>query len=438
MTGSWLEISKDSPFSLANIPFGIISSTSNETLRPAIAIGDYALDLSSFSNNNGFSKLPEFEPHLAVFQQKTLNDFAALGRPTHRKVRTYLQEIFSENTKYPELLRDNKGLKSQALIPLSSVQNHLPMQIGDYTDFYVGLNHAYNCGVLFRGKDNALQPNYKHLPVGYHGRASSIVVSGTPVRRPLGQSLKDPTAAPKIPSFGHCAKLDIELELAAFVGPGNEQGTPIPLDEAENHIFGMVLMNDWSARDFQAWEMVPLGPFNSKNFATSISPWVVLMDALEPFRCKGLGADNNDNLLPYLKEKAAETAYDIRLSADIRTSNENEKGQVEEYVTPVTLTSAKNLLFSFPQMLAHHTIGGCNMRPGDLLGSGTISGTEPGTYGSILENTKGGKEPIELLDGSRRVFLEDGDEVVIRGMCGEEGQYVGFGEVRGRITPAWF
>ncbi|KAI5298313.1 hypothetical protein KEM56_004150 [Ascosphaera pollenicola] len=400
---SWLPIAKDSPFSLANIPFGIISTAHDHTPRPAIAIGSYALDLAQFSSNNGFASLPSFHPHTAVLHQPTLNQFAALGRPIHRSVRSYLQDILKQNTPYPHLLKDNAALRSQALIPLHDVTNYLPMHIGDYTDFYVGINHAYNCGCLFRDPANALQPNYKHLPVAYHGRASSVVVSGTPVRRPLGQSLKDPSASPKIPSFGPSAKLDFELELAAFVCKGNNLGEPIPLSEAGEHLFGVVLMNDWSARDFQMWEVVPLGPFSAKNFATSVSAWVVLMDALEPFRCAGVGAKNNEKLLPYLKEKSTRTALDICLSADIRVRNAGE----EEQKTTITLTSATNLLFSFPQMLAHHTIGGCNLRPGDLLGSGTVSGTQPGTYGSLLETTQGGKKPIELADGSRRTFLED-------------------------------
>ncbi|KAI5290627.1 hypothetical protein KEM54_000973 [Ascosphaera aggregata] len=428
MAASWLQIAKESPFSLANIPFGIISTLQVQSPRPAIAVGSHALDLLAFSMNNGFSKLPDIQPYLLVFQQPTLNDFAELGRPFHRKVRSYLQDVFKQDTPYPQLLKDNEEVKAQALIPLKDVKNHLPMTIRDYTDFYVGMNHAYNCGCLFRDPNNALQPNYMHLPVAYHGRASSVVVSGTPIRRPLGQSLKDPTATPKIPSFGPSAKLDMELELAAFVCKGNKLGEPIHLNEADDHLFGVVLMNDWSARDFQMWEIVPLGPFTAKNFGTSISPWVVLMDALEPFRCSGIGADNNVNLLPYLKEESTKTALDIRLSADLRVLGMNEMRQEEETITTLTMTSATNLLFSFQQMLAHHTIGGCNMRTGDLLGSGTISGTEPGTYGSLIENTNGGKEVIELADGNKRTFLQDGDEIVISGMCGEEGQYVGFGE----------
>ncbi|KAJ5784714.1 uncharacterized protein N7503_009926 [Penicillium pulvis] len=421
---SWLSIPKNSPFSLANIPFGIISASSSKV--PAIAIGDYALDLNAFASSGGFSQLPSIQQHLSVFNQSTLNAFAELGRPVHRQVREYLQNVFRADTQYPQVLKDNAALQKSALIPRSEVTNHVPMQIGDYTDFYAGLNHAYNIGVLFRGKDNALQPNYKHLPVAYHGRASSVVPSGTPLHRPSGQILANPTADPKIPTFSPCKKLDIELELAAFISKPNELGKPVSIDEAEDHIFGLVLMNDWSARDIQAWEYVPLGPFNAKNFGTTITPWVVLIDALEPFRAQGIEPGNRDGLLPYLREKRAETAYEIPLEVEVT----NKGGQP----TIISNSNARNLLYSFPQMVAHHTITGCNLRSGDLLGSGTISGTEPKTQGSFLEQTNG-KTAIKLADGSERMFLEDGDTVVLRGLAGTEGSYVGFGDCTGTILP---
>ncbi|KAA8644307.1 hypothetical protein EYZ11_008341 [Aspergillus tanneri] len=424
---SWLSIPKNSPFSLANIPFGIISSTKAPTRAAAIAIGDHALNLSVFASSGGFSQLPAIEPHLGVFSQPTLNAFAALGRPVHRQVREYIQTVFRADTPFPQVLKDNAALQKEALLPLTEVTNHLPMQIGDYTDFYAGLNHAYNVGVLFRGPENALQPNYKHLPVAYHSRASSVVPSGTPIHRPNGQILANPAANPKVPTFAPCKRLDIELELAAFVSRPNNLGHPVPVHEAEDHIFGLVLMNDWSARDIQAWEYVPLGPFNAKNFATTITPWVILIDALEPFRATGLEPGDRDSLLPYLREKRAANAYDIPLEVEIT----NAGGQP----TMVSRSNAKNLLYSFPQMLAHHTITGCNMNTGDLLGSGTISGKEPQTEGSILEQTNG-KNPIKLADGSERIFLEDGDTVVLRGMAGTEGNYVGFGDCTGKILPA--
>ncbi|EEH38436.1 fumarylacetoacetase [Paracoccidioides lutzii Pb01] len=421
---SWLRIPKESPFSVANIPFGIISTATSSTPHPAIAIGDYALDLFVFASGGGFAQLHSFK-HLDVFSQPTLNDFAALGRPVHRQVREYLQAIFKEDTPYPELLKSNEALRSSALIPRKDVTNHLPLSIGDYTDFYAGLNHAYNVGVLFRGPDNALQPNYKHLPVGYHGRASSVIVSGQPVRRPNGQILANPAANPKEPTFSPCRRLDMELELAVFVAKGNKLGEPIPIDQAEDCLFGVVLMNDWSARDIQAWEYVPLGPFNAKNFATTITPWVVLMDALEPFRTTGLNPERP--LLPYLQEKKAENVYDIPLEVTLVVNGKD---------TKIAESNSKNLLFSFPQMLAHHSITGCNMRTGDLLGSGTISGEKPGTLGSLLESTNGGKNPIKLADGTERVFLQDGDEVILRGAAGKEGSYVGFGDCTAVILPA--
>ncbi|RWQ96760.1 fumarylacetoacetase [Paecilomyces variotii] len=428
MAASWLNFPRDSPFSLANIPFGIISTKTTTSPVPAVAIGDHALNLSAFAASGGFSQLPSIQQHLDVFNKPTLNAFAALGRPIHRAVREYIQAVFQADTPYPQVLKENAAVQKESLVLRSEVTNHVPMQIGDYTDFYAGLNHAYNVGVLFRGPDNALQPNYKHLPVGYHGRASSIVPSGTPIRRPNGQILANPAADPKVPTFSPCKRLDIELELAAFVSKPNNLGEPVPIDQAEDHIFGLVLMNDWSARDIQAWEYVPLGPFNAKNFATTITPWVVLLDALEPFRAPGLEPGNRESLLPYLREKRAANAYDIRLEFELK----NAGGKP----TLISKTNATNLLYSFPQMLAHHTITGCNMNPGDLLGSGTISGTEPRTQGSLLEQTNGGKQPIKLADGSERIFLQDGDEVTLRGICGEEGSYVGFGDCVGTVLPA--
>lgn len=313
---SWFSIPHGSHFSLANIPFGIIS-TSSSSPRVAVAIGNHALDLEAFAANNGFSGLSTIQLHQAVFSEPSLNAFAALGRPLHSVVRKYIQTIFLDETPYPDVLKNNPSLQKQVLISLKDIEAHLPFRIGDYTDFYAGLNHAYNCGVMFRGPENALQPNYKHMPVGYHGRASSVVPSGTPIRRPNGQVLLDPTADKKVPTLAPCRKLDIELELGAFVCGSNPQGTPIPIGKAEENLFGVVLMNDWSARDIQAWEYVPLGPFGAKNFGTSISTWVVLVDALEPFKIKGL--DNDEEVLPYLKEGSDKSVYDINLKVDIKS-----------------------------------------------------------------------------------------------------------------------
>ncbi|KAF4549477.1 Fumarylacetoacetase [Elsinoe fawcettii] len=423
---SWLSIPPKSHFSIANIPFGIISHAKASKPHTAIAIGDYALDLEIFAANNGFSGLSTIQPHQAVFSSPTLNAFAALGKPVHSAVRKYIQSVLLESTPFPQVLKDNKDLQQQALIPLKDIKTHLPMQIGDYTDFYAGLNHAFNVGVLFRGAANALQPNYKHLPVGYHGRASSVVVSGTPIRRPNGQILENPAAEKKTPVFSQCKKLDIELELGAFICKSNEMGQNIPLSQAEDYIFGIVLLNDWSARDIQAWEYVPLGPFNAKNFGSTISPWVVLTDALEPFRSKGL--DNDTEVLPYLNEGSAKNFYNINLEVDLKTSSGK--------TSTISKVNGNNLLFSFPQMLAHHSIGGCPMNTGDLLGSGTISGIETSARGSLLEQTDNGKKPINV-DGEERKFLEDGDSINIRGYCGtENGGLVGFGDCEGTIQPA--
>ncbi|KAI9812618.1 MAG: hypothetical protein M1827_004607 [Pycnora praestabilis] len=424
---SWFPIPRASHFSLSNIPFGIITTAASNQPHAAVAIGDHVLDLAAFSLGGGFSGLPSFQSHLAVFSLPSLNVFASLGRPIHRDVRGYLQSILVEDSPHPHLLKENKSLQSQCLISIEEVQMHLPMQIGDYTDFYAGRNHAYNVGVLFRDPSNALQPNYNHLPVGYHGRASSVVVSGTQIRRPWGQILENPKAEPKIPDFTPCKRLDIELELGAFVCKANKMGDSVSIDEAEKSLFGFVLMNDWSARDIQAWEYVPLGPFNGKNFGTSISAWVVLADALDPFRGKGL--ENEVGLQNYLQEKKENNVYDIELEVDITTKFGT--------TTTISKTTALNLLWSFPQMLAHHTITGCPIQVGDLLGSGTISGTEPGTEGSLLEQSKGGKISVRLEGGEERTFLEDGDTVTIRGWSGgEEGGLVGFGECIGTIEPA--
>lgn len=314
---SWLSIPRGSHFSLANIPFGIISSATSASPRVAVAIGDYALDLHVFAANNGFSALSTIQPHQAVFSEPSLNAFAALGRPVHSVVRKYIQSVFSEDTPYPDVLKNNAALQKQALFPLKEVQNHLPFKIGDYTDFFVGMNHAYNCGVMFRGPANALNPNYKHLPVGYHGRASSIVPSGTPIRRPHGQFLPNPAAEEKVPVYTPIKKLDYELELGAFVCKSNKMGEPVPISEAEDNLFGLVMLNDWSARDVQSWEYIPLGPFNAKNFGSSISTWVVLIDALEPFKVKGI--ENDKEVLSYLKQNDEKTVYDIQLKVDLKS-----------------------------------------------------------------------------------------------------------------------
>lgn len=424
---TWMDIDAKSHFSIHNLPFGIVSTSEHPEPRPAVAIGQYAFDLKAFTAGNGFAALSIIQPHQLVFSQPTLNAFAALGKAMHRVVREYLQSVLLKDGPFPNVLQANVSLQQAILLPRDQYRMHLPMHIDDYTDFYAGLNHAYNVGVLFRGPQNALQPNYKHLPVGYHGRASSVVVSGTPIRRPNGQILSDPSAEPKVPILSACRKLDIELELGCFVCKPSALGDPVRIDDAPDHLFGIVLMNDWSARDIQAWEYVPLGPFNSKNFGTTISPWIVLMDALEPFAATGLHSDTQ--LLPYLDEKNRKSHYAIELSVALTTASGTK--------TTISRTRATELLYSFPQMLAHHTVGGCPFSTGDLLGSGTISNESETGKGCLLEMSENGKRQIDLQEGSKRTFLEDGDTVTITGVCGrEDGALVGFGECVGRIEPA--
>ncbi|KAK3316514.1 fumarylacetoacetase [Apodospora peruviana] len=426
MAGSWVDIPADSDFSLANIPFGIVSTPNDPSSHAAVAIGTSILDLkvlftSSASPFLTTQIIPSLAGHEHVFAQPTLNAFAELGRAVHREVRAGIQALIAADTSHPDVLRDNAPLREAALLPQRAVTLHLPMSIGDYTDFYAGYHHAYAVGVMFRGPANALQPNYTHLPVGYHGRASSIVVSGTPVRRPVGQILLDekPVTAPS-------RRLDFELELGCFISRANAQGTSVAVDEADKEfIFGYVLLNDWSARDIQAWEYVPLGPFNSKNFASTISPWVVLADALEPFRAAAI--PNSTPLQGYLQEpKDKKSVFDIKLEVDLTTP--------ESDTTTVCRTSSRNLLWSFPQMIAHHTLGGCPLRAGDLLGSGTISGPDASERGSLLELSEGGKKDVLLYGMDARTFLKDGDTVTLRGYCADgNGARVGFGECRGRI-----
>ena len=311
---SWLDIPADSPFSLANIPFGVITTPESSSRHIGVAIGNYALDLSVFASNDGFSECSAVTSHLDVFSQPTLNDFAALGRAVHREVRHYLQKVFEEGSKFNPAKGFTKAYDEGGLVPLKDVKTHLPFRIGDYTDFFVGKHHAHNASVIIRGADHPLHPNYTHLPVGYHGRASSVVVSGTPIHRPHGQ-VGNATAKNPKPVFTPSRRLDFELELGAFLCKANKMGQPVPIKEAEENIFGLVLMNDWSARDIQGWEMTPLGPFNSKNFGTSVSGWVVLTDALEPFKARGI--ENENEVLPYMREAKRENVYDLNLQVDL-------------------------------------------------------------------------------------------------------------------------
>lgn len=313
---SWLEVPRGSHFSLQNLPFGIISSPADASLRVATAIGSHVLDLKVFSRNGGFSNLPEVQGHISVFEQDSLNSFASLGRPVHRAIRRHLQEVLRVDTPLAPLLRDNAPLRDEVVLPRSGVSLHMPVRIGDYTDFYAGICHASTVGTILRGAEKALQPNYRHIPVAYHGRASSIVVSGTPIRRPRGQIL--PPGATD-PVFSPCKRMDIELEMAVFVCKSSELGRPVPVGEASEFEFGYVLMNDWSARDIQAWEYVPLGPFTAKNFGTTISPWVVLADALDCYRKQAL--PNETKLQHYLQEARTDSVFDINLEVELTSKS---------------------------------------------------------------------------------------------------------------------
>ena len=429
MRQSWLPISTDSDFSLDNIPFGVITHGTLPQKHVATAISEYVLDLCEFSKHGGFDQLPELSGHLDVFQATTLNRFAQLGQQIHRQVREFLQNVLADNGDHPEVLRDKSDLRQKCIYEMSEVAMHLPMDIGDFSDFYGGINHAVNAGALFRGQKGALMPNYLHLPTAYHGRSSSIFVSGTPLKRPWGQLVKDINADIKSPVFDICRTMDFELELGAFVCKSNRPGERISVDDAASYIFGFVLLNDWSARDIQRWEYVPLGPFNGKNFGTTISPWVVLVDALEPYRAKGV--QNPENLLPYLQEKRSESVYDLNFSVELTSGKTGNKTNICRNKAPDAL------VWSFQQMLAHHTITGCTMRVGDLLGSGTISGLSKNSLGCLLEQTLNGKQSIELQGGEKRTWLEDGDSVTLCGYAKQDGTgRVGFGECHGQLLAA--
>ena len=426
---SWLKIESSSPFSLANLPFGIAVFPGKEGPSVAIAIGSYAFDVASFATNDGFSKLSESHIDVGIFQQPTLNALASLGRQASGSVRKYLQAVLRENTPYPELLKNNEQNRKECLVPVDLAQMRLPFDIGGFSDFYGGMNHAYNAGALFRGQNGALLPNYLHLPMAYHSRTSSIYVSGTSIRRPCGQVVEDITAAEKKPVFAPCRTMDFELELGAFICGGNEPFEPISVKDADNHIFGFVLVNDWSARDIQRWEYVPLGPFNGKNFATTVSAWVVHADALEPFRKPGM--KNPEVLLPYLREEREDFTYDLRLEVQLLS------GKTKTATTICSTNASDGLVWSFPQMLAHHTITGCTVKPGDLLGSGTISGNSRSSLGCLLEQTLNGKEPVELEAGEKRTWLEDGDGITLKACAGtEKDGFVGFGDATGVLLPA--
>lgn len=412
---SWLPIEKGTDFPIQNIPFGVFL-TKEDIITIGTRIGEYVIDLSAFHQLGYFDGIPLTDD---LFMQDSLNDFIADGRKTWRLVRNRIAEVFdAENPS----LRKNEKHKEVIIFDVNEVEMLLPVDVGDYTDFYSSKEHATNVGVMFRGKENALMPNWLHMPIGYHGRSSSIVISGTPIHRPYGQIV--PTGKTQ-PIFAPSQRVDMELETAFITTAANHLGEPISVDEAEDYIFGMVLFNDWSARDIQKWEYAPLGPFLGKSFASTISPWIVTMDALEPFRCES--PRQNPTPLPYLQQKGTNNSFDIKLEAVLETKNGD-----------LNLLSESNfnyLYWTMAQQLAHHTTNGCNVRSGDMMGSGTISGPTKNSYGSMLELTWAG-EPITLKDGTTRVFFNDGDRIILRGYCKNNEIRIGFGKCTGTILPA--
>jgi fumarylacetoacetase len=412
---SFIDVDPTSDFPIQNLPYGVFSSKDGLAPRVGVAIGNYVLDLWELEQDGRLDV-----GDIGVFAASVLNPFMGLGPKVWSKTRARISELLRHDQ--PEL-RDNDELSRRALVPMADVKLHLPIAVSGYTDFYSSKEHATNVGVMFRGKDNALQPNWLHMPIGYNGRASTVVVSGTRVRRPRGQ-LKPPNV--ENPSFGPCKRLDFELEMGAVVGQPSAMGAMLTEAQAEAMIFGFVILNDWSARDIQQWEYVPLGPFQAKAFATSISPWVVTSEALEPFRLSGPAQDPVP--LPYLRQRGANN-YDLELDVALRTAKMNASQDI-------CRTNFKYMYWSSVQQLVHHASSGCAMNVGDLLGSGTISGPEKHQRGSLLEISWNGSEPIELPGGAKRTFLEDGDCLVMRGWCQGNGYRVGFGEVEGTIVAA--
>lgn len=410
----WLEMSEHTDFPIQNIPFGVFL-TKEHVVTIGTRIGNYAIDLGALQQLDYFQGIELTDD---MFMQDTLNDFISDGKKTWRLVRNRIADIFDANNSQ---LRDNDKHRDIIVFNIDDVEMQLPVLIGDYTDFYSSKEHATNVGAMFRDPENALLPNWLHIPVGYHGRSSTIVPSGIPVHRPMGQTLP---AGETSPVFGPSRLVDFELETAFITTDANIMGENIPVHEAEDYIFGMVLLNDWSARDIQKWEYVPLGPFLAKNFASSISPWIITMDALEPFRTKG--PKQNPTPLPYLQLNGKQ-AFDINLEAYIAPENKEP--------TLVSKSNFKYMYWSMSQQLAHHTSNGCRVNSGDMMGSGTISGPTPDSYGSMLELTWGGKNPITLSDGTERKFINDNDTVIMKGYCDNGDIRIGFGEVSTKLLP---
>ena len=408
---SWVNIPENSDFSIYNLPFGIFS-TSTSRPRVGIAIGQQIVDLAAATELALFKDIPI---PVETVNNNFLNDFITLGKAKTNAVRLRVQQWLCEEDsplqQHPRLL-----------VEQSDAQMHLPVQVGDYTDFYSSIEHATNIGKMFRDPENALLPNWKHLPVGYHGRASSIIVSGQDIHRPKGQVMPKEANAPV---YQASARLDFELEMAFIIGKESALGSSISTSDAEDHIFGMVLFNDWSARDIQKWEYVPLGPFLGKSFASSISPWVVTMEALDPFRVAG--PTQNPGVLPYLQYEGAKN-YDINLSVGLQPEATEE--------TIICQSNYQYMYWNMAQQLAHHTVNGCNVRVGDMMASGTISGKDENAYGSMLELSWAGSKPLTLKDGSQRKFIQDHDRVTMRGYAEKDGKRVGFGEVTSKVLPA--
>ncbi|MEO8168328.1 MAG: fumarylacetoacetase [bacterium] len=418
---SWIESANipGNDFPVQNLPFGVFKKPASGFHHVGVAIGDQILDITEARNEGFFSGIAGEAAEACA--DGTLNQFLSLGRGHWSALRKRLSEMLSD--------QKEKSTVSRCLVPMNDVEMQLPVAIGDYSDFYASIHHATNVGSMFR-PDNPLLPNYKYVPIGYHGRASSIIPSGKMVKRPSGQTKSDDSPAP---AFGPCKQLDYELEVGFFVGPGNEQGSPIGIDKAEQHIFGLCLVNDWSARDIQKWEYQPLGPFLSKSFATTISPWIVTLDALEPFRCPPFVRQSGDpDPLPYLKGEDDAGAVDLILEVFISSAQMR-----EQKMDPMRISRGnfKELYWTIAQLLTHHASNGCNMRPGDLLASGTVSGETRDSRGCLLERTWRGTEPIALPSAEIRKFLEDGDEITIRGFCENKNSVrIGFGECCGRIS----
>jgi fumarylacetoacetase len=423
---SWLDSANLSggAFPIQNLPFGVFRhAKSAEAFRGGVAVGDQIIDLAALAKARLFES--EAADGIRAASQPSLNELMRLGPTVWSALRRSLFDAMSQGSALEMPMKN-------CLLPQRDAIYSLPAQIGDYTDFYTSIHHATAIGRLFR-PDNPLLPNYKWIPIGYHGRSSSVGVSGQSFSRPQGQRLA-PGAA--IPAVGPSTRLDYELEMGIFIGGGNSPGSPIPLDDAEGHIFGMCLLNDWSARDLQAWEYQPLGPFLAKNFATTISPWVVTLQALAPFRVPFARPEGDPQPLPYLDspQNRQAGAIDIRLEALIQTSRMLDRGDAAQRLSA---TSFRHSYWTISQLVAHHTVNGCNLRPGDLFGTGTQSGPTPGEAGSLVELSRGGAEPLRIGTDEYRTFLEDGDTVIFRGWCEKPGAVsIGFGDLRGRVLPS--